>query len=43
MTRWSPAVADGNVVVAGYGLVICALVDGEWKWHRHVANITPPE
>ena len=43
VTRWSATDEEGNVVVGGYGLVIFALVDGEWKWHWQVSNVILPD
>ena len=34
---------EGEIVVQGYYLFILNRVDGEWKIHRHVANMILPE
>ena len=34
---------EGEIVVQGYYLLTLNRVDGEWKIHRHVANMIVPE
>ena len=40
---WEGLDADGNIIVQGYSLSIWKRLDGEWKWHRNVANVVLPE
>ena len=33
---------EGATVVEGYGLSIWNRIDGEWRWHRSIANVILP-
>ena len=41
--RYAVTGPEGETVVEGYGISIWIRIEGEWRWHRSIANVILPE